>query len=238
MRQSSKAESGRVRAITTGAAEVTATDPATSSRSRHRDGRPNPCRRGRNEALSAAGPGGHNGPPSRRTPGPHVGGVVDLDAGLGRVTASLQEVDGELRFMDPKTDRARRTVSIPPATVALLRATARNRPSGDYCSEKLGPETGWSSNEAMGCHSPPMRCPDRSTGLLGRSDDQGSAFTTSATPMRPHCCWPVSTRRLHPRLSAIPRSASQWTSIPTSSRQCRRSLGRPSKRLSPVHCSR
>ncbi len=38
-----------------------------------------------------------------------------------RVTASLQRVDGESVFLPPKTDRARRTVGLPPTTVALLR---------------------------------------------------------------------------------------------------------------------
>lgn len=47
---------------------------------------------------------------------------VDLDAGHFRVTASLQAVGSELLFFDPKTDRSRRTVGLPPATVALLRA--------------------------------------------------------------------------------------------------------------------
>jgi integrase len=48
-------------------------------------------------------------------------GQLDLDAGLARVVASLQVVAGEFRFMEPKTDRARRTVALPPVTVELLR---------------------------------------------------------------------------------------------------------------------
>lgn len=46
---------------------------------------------------------------------------VDLDAGSLRVTASLQRVGADLVFLPPKTDRARRTVGLPPAAVALLR---------------------------------------------------------------------------------------------------------------------
>jgi integrase len=46
---------------------------------------------------------------------------VDLDAGSLRVTASLQRSGTDLAFLPPKTDRGRRTVGIPPATVALLR---------------------------------------------------------------------------------------------------------------------
>jgi integrase len=48
-------------------------------------------------------------------------GQLDLDAGLARVVASLQVIAGEFRFMEPKTDRARRTVALPPLTVELLR---------------------------------------------------------------------------------------------------------------------
>jgi integrase len=46
---------------------------------------------------------------------------IDLDAGVARVVASLQLMAGELRLMEPKTDRARRTVALPPITVEILR---------------------------------------------------------------------------------------------------------------------
>ena len=46
---------------------------------------------------------------------------VDLEAGSLRVVASLQRVDADLVFLPPKTDRARRTVGLPPAAVTLLR---------------------------------------------------------------------------------------------------------------------
>jgi hypothetical protein len=46
---------------------------------------------------------------------------VDLDAGSVRVVASLQRVGDEVVFLPPKTDRARRTVGLPPAAIALLR---------------------------------------------------------------------------------------------------------------------
>lgn len=53
-------------------------------------------------------------------------GDVDLDEGRIRVTSSLQEIrrqEGghELVFLDPKTDRSRRTIALPPAAVGLLR---------------------------------------------------------------------------------------------------------------------
>jgi integrase len=47
--------------------------------------------------------------------------AVDLDHATLRVVAQVQPVRGELRVLDPKTDRSRRQVPIPPATIALLR---------------------------------------------------------------------------------------------------------------------
>jgi integrase len=46
---------------------------------------------------------------------------VDLDAALARINQAVEAVGQELRFGLPKTDRARRTVALPPGTVALLR---------------------------------------------------------------------------------------------------------------------
>jgi integrase len=46
---------------------------------------------------------------------------VDLETGSVRVVASLQRVGADLVFLPPKTDRARRTVGLPPAAIALLR---------------------------------------------------------------------------------------------------------------------
>lgn len=48
-------------------------------------------------------------------------------APLLRVTASLQRIDGQDVFLPPKTDRARRTVGLPPAAVALLRRHRREQ---------------------------------------------------------------------------------------------------------------
>lgn len=46
---------------------------------------------------------------------------VDLDSGVARVVSSLQDVGSDVQLMPPKTDRGRRTVALPPATVAILR---------------------------------------------------------------------------------------------------------------------
>ena len=46
---------------------------------------------------------------------------VDLDAGTLKVLATISRVDGQLVITEPKTDRSRRTVPLPPAMVAMLR---------------------------------------------------------------------------------------------------------------------
>jgi len=52
---------------------------------------------------------------------------VNLDRGTLSVVASLQRVGGELRFLEPKTDRARRTVSFPAFAVEALRRQRREQ---------------------------------------------------------------------------------------------------------------
>ncbi len=46
---------------------------------------------------------------------------VDLNTGLARITQSVEAVGQQLSFGTPKTDRARRAVSLPGGTVALLK---------------------------------------------------------------------------------------------------------------------
>jgi integrase len=46
---------------------------------------------------------------------------LDLEAGKLSVTRGLVQIDGAWTFAEPKTERARRTISIDPATVAALR---------------------------------------------------------------------------------------------------------------------
>jgi len=46
---------------------------------------------------------------------------VDLDAGSLRVRHSLQRIEGRLQLVEPKTERSRRTVSLPGVVVSALR---------------------------------------------------------------------------------------------------------------------
>jgi integrase len=63
---------------------------------------------------------------------------VDLDAGLLAVRGTLGRVGGRLVISAPKTDRSRRTVPIPPALVAMLRAHR-----ADQATERLAARTQW-----------------------------------------------------------------------------------------------
>jgi integrase len=52
---------------------------------------------------------------------------VDLDGGKLRVERSLEQTKAGLRFKAPKTKHGRRTITIPPSTVAELRAHRRTQ---------------------------------------------------------------------------------------------------------------
>jgi integrase len=52
---------------------------------------------------------------------------VRLDKGAIAIVSSLQRVNGELAFLEPKTDRARRTVSLPPFAIEVLRAQRKDQ---------------------------------------------------------------------------------------------------------------
>ena len=47
---------------------------------------------------------------------------VDLDAGRLRVRRAVQRIDGTLTLKEPKSDKSRRTLRLPPSLVAALRA--------------------------------------------------------------------------------------------------------------------
>ena len=63
---------------------------------------------------------------------------VDLDAGALRVAATIARVAGRLVITEPKTDRARRTVPLSPAVVAMLR-----RHRTDQKAERLRAGNQW-----------------------------------------------------------------------------------------------
>jgi integrase len=52
---------------------------------------------------------------------------VDLDVGKARVVATLQRVRGDLVFVSPKTDQARRTITLPPFAIEALRRHRREQ---------------------------------------------------------------------------------------------------------------
>jgi integrase len=66
---------------------------------------------------------------------------VDLDAGLLKVTATLNRVDGRLVCSEPKTQRARRTMPLTPTMVALLR-----KHKATQAAERLRAANQWDGN--------------------------------------------------------------------------------------------
>ena len=66
---------------------------------------------------------------------------VDLDAGLLKVTATLNRVDGRLVCSEPKTQRARRTMPLTPTMVALLR-----KHKATQAAERLRAANQWDDN--------------------------------------------------------------------------------------------
>jgi len=63
---------------------------------------------------------------------------VDFDTRRVRTTWSLQRIGGELVFVDPKTDRARRTVTLQPADVERLK-----RHRAEQVARRLALGAGW-----------------------------------------------------------------------------------------------
>jgi len=54
-------------------------------------------------------------------------GDIDLDTGQMRITRSVQRVDGGLVFMEPKTSRSRRQITLPSAALEPLRQHRREQ---------------------------------------------------------------------------------------------------------------
>jgi integrase len=69
---------------------------------------------------------------------------VHLDAGVLRVTGSLQRVGGQLRVVEPKTPRARRTIALPGTIVDVLRAHRK-----EQAERRLLLGEGWTDSDLV-----------------------------------------------------------------------------------------
>jgi integrase len=69
---------------------------------------------------------------------------VDLDACVVRVTGSLQRVTGQLRVVEPKTPRARRTIALPGTVVDVLRAHRK-----EQAQRRLLLGEGWTDSDLV-----------------------------------------------------------------------------------------
>jgi integrase len=69
---------------------------------------------------------------------------LDLDAAVLRVQRALVYVDGDLRFVDPKTKRSRRTVPLPSVSVQALREHRRGQ-----AAERLAAGPEWTDHDLV-----------------------------------------------------------------------------------------
>ncbi|MDP9472177.1 MAG: site-specific integrase [Chloroflexota bacterium] len=63
---------------------------------------------------------------------------VDLDAGTIRIRHTVQKINGQWHFTEPKTARSRRSISMPAASIAALRAHQLRQPD-----ERLAAGSRW-----------------------------------------------------------------------------------------------
>ena len=70
---------------------------------------------------------------------------VDLDAGALRVAATIGRVGDRLVITEPKTDRARRTVPLSPAVVAMLRRHRTEQKAERLRAGDQWTDSGWCS---------------------------------------------------------------------------------------------
>jgi integrase len=91
-----------------------------------------------------------------------------LDGSTISVSRSLQRVGGELRTMHPKTDRSRRTIVLPPVTIAVLRQWRK-----DQAERRLFIGAAWNDGDYIidrgdGRPCDPSGCRTRSSGCALR----------------------------------------------------------------------
>jgi len=72
-------------------------------------------------------------------------GDVDLEAGTLRVRTSLQQVNGEWQFVEPKTSRSRRTIALPDVAVSRCALTRAARSSNAEALAPRGRMLSWCS---------------------------------------------------------------------------------------------
>jgi hypothetical protein len=126
-------------------------------------------------------------------------------APLLRVTASLQRIDGQDVFLSPKTDRARRTVGLPPAAVALLRRHRREQLERRVLLGEAWTDLDLVSTEAMANRSPRIRSSGIGTASLTGSVCPISGSMICVMHSRRGCSRPRSTQRSLARRSVTPR---------------------------------
>lgn len=99
--------------------------------------------------------------------------VIDLEAARLHVVATLQQEAGEVYVESPKTDRARRTVPIPPMTLALLRRHRADQLERRLLFGEEWPELGLVCDRGDGTPIRPMTL-SRTFGQIAEREDLGA----------------------------------------------------------------
>ena len=108
---------------------------------------------------------------------------MQLDEGTIRVVASLQRANGELRFLEPKTDRSRRTVSLPAFAVEVLRRARKEQTERRLFLGEAWVDEEWWPIAAMVARSSRRNSPEGLTGWPVTA----SGCTICATPSAARC---------------------------------------------------
>lgn len=145
---------------------------------------------------------------------------IDLDAAVLRVWRALVYVDGDLRFVDPKTKRSRRTIPLPAVSVQALRDHRRRQ-----AAERLAAGATWDDQDLV---FPSATGGPMDPNNLGRHFralcDRGGIGRVRLHDLRHTCASLLLAQNVHPRVvwrsSATPASPSLWTPTPTSYPNC------------------
>jgi integrase len=140
---------------------------------------------------------------------------VDLDAGVLRVAATISRIGGRLVITEPKTDRARRTVPIPPRSPRCCGNTRRARPPNGCARRTNGRTRAWCSPLNSAGRSIRGTCCGLSRWRRGRRRSMVSACTRCGIRRRLRGWSRVCTSEPWPTCLGTRRSPSPATSTAT-----------------------
>jgi integrase len=134
---------------------------------------------------------------------------VDLEAAVTRVEQAVEFVGSELQYFPPKTDRSRRTVSLPIGTVAMLKALRK-----DQAERRLLLGEDWQGTDLvveLGDGSPIH--PELYTQRFRRLADRAGLLTVRLHDLRHFYASELLRRNVHPKVvsEALGHSSTWFT---------------------------